>query len=778
MFSGNELGTNLTFNLLLQQAPVGILIVRGKEMIVELANTFYLEMFGKIASDFIGTSIFGSFPENELVGLEVFESIFQTGKSISDNEIMLDIFRHGQLEKCYFNYVGNPLMEDGHSQPLGIAFVVTEVTKQVLAKLALEKSELQFRNLVMHSQFAKAVVTGSDFSISLANETMLTKLWRKSIEDVQGKKLLTVFPELKTQKFPQILIQVYQSGQIYRENEALIWIEGKEGLRKHYLDFQLAPLLETDGSVSGIMISANDVTEMVNYKNDISEAAERLSLATEGTKLATWDLDLVTREILYSSRLPTLFGFTSGEKLKHSDLRLSLHPDDLANIVIPCFEKALVTGIYYYESRVIYPDGDVHWIRTHGKVLFDENKLPFRMLGTMMDITEDKETELRILTSEAKFRTLANTMPQFVWTADEMGNLFYFNQAVYSFSGLAEGDITGENWLKIVHPDDRAENIQKWQEAINFGVDFQIEHRFRRHDGSYRWQLSRAIAQRDGSGKIITWIGTSTDIHDRKLFIDELESKVLQRTEELTFMNEELTRTNLELAQFAYVASHDLQEPLRKIQTFAGRILETEHDRLSDKGKDYFARMRASSTRMQQLISDLIAFSGASVTEKHFELVDMNALLMRLLENLKEEIDNYDARITIQNLPEIRIIPFQMEQLFMNLLVNSMKFTAKEVQPVISIKVSTVTTAEITQLNLSLIKSYYCFSVEDNGIGFEAEYRERIFQVFQRLHHRNTYEGTGIGLAICKKIVENHNGKIVANSTLGKGAKFEIYLPK
>mgnify|MGYP003671589083 CR=1 FL=1 len=777
MFSGKETGMNLTFKYLIEQAPVGIVILRGEEMIVDLANSFYLEMFDKQEAEFIDASILDSFPVYRTEMAEMLGSVLSSGQAYQDNEVKLELFRYGAHEICYFNYICKPLLEENAQRPSGLILVVTEVTEQVTAKLDLERSELQLRNLVMQSQFAKAVFMGPEFIITMANEAMVTKLWRRKMAEVQGHKLLEVFPELNDQIFPKILKQVFESGKIHRENEAIALIAAQDGLRTFYLDYQYAPLFENDGTVSGIMVSVSDVTEKVLYRNEISDAAERLSLATEGTKLATWDLNLRTFEILYSNRLPTIFGYPKHEILSHSKLRDHAHPDDLETIVMASFNKAMESGVYYYEARIIQPDNNIRWIRTHGKVLFDEQNKPFRMLGTMMDVTDAKETELAIITSEAKFRTLANAMPQFVWTADEKGNLFYFNQAVYQYSGLNEQDITGEDWLKIVHPDDREENIRKWKAAIRTGKDFQMEHRFRRYDGIFRWQLSRAIAQRDITGNINTWIGTSTDIHDRKIFIDELESKVLQRTEELTSMNDELTRTNMELAQFAYVASHDLQEPLRKIQTFASRILETEFDRLSEKGKDYFSRMRASSTRMQQLISDLIAFSGANSAERHFELVDMNVLMNRLLDQLKEEIEHSGTTILVEKLPELLVIPYQMEQLFMNLLVNSMKFTEKGVQPIVEIAVTNVSLETKTNLTLPINKSYYCFAVEDNGIGFEAEYRDRIFQVFQRLHNRDTYEGTGIGLAICKKIVDNHAGKIVAFSELGKGARFEIYLP-
>ena len=613
--------------------------------------------------------------------------------------------------------------------------------------------------------------------ISIANESLLKTLWRRELHEVQGKKLLDVFPELAGQKFPAILKEVYNSGKTYRENEAVAYIDGPGGIKKYHLDYQYSPMFETDGSVSAIMVSVNDVTEKVESRQKMADAADRLSLATEGTQLATWDLNLQTKDIIYSSRLADIFAYTGISKMTHQDMRERIHPDDVHFIVENAFASALETGIYYYEARIIHPDHSIHWIRTQGKVLFDSDHVPLRMLGTMMDITDRKKAELALKTSEGKFRTLADSMPQFVWTSDNKGNIDYFNQSVYDYSGVSAEEMKRDGWIQIVHPDDRAENIELWFESIEKGTDFLFEHRFRKSNGEYRWQLSRAIPQKDSNGTIQMWVGTSTDIHDSKIFIDELESKVQLRTKELLIANEELVKTNMELAQFAYVASHDLQEPLRKIQTFATRILETESENLSPKGKDYFNRMQASSTRMQQLIVDLLAFSRANAVEKNYEQTDLNHLLILVKEQLQESIQQKNAVIISDHLPALTVIAYQFEQLFTNLIANSLKFTVPGVAPIIKISSGYVSGNEINLPEVDKNRSYQFLSFSDNGIGFDTQFKDRIFQVFQRLHSKTAYEGTGIGLAICKKIVENHHGFIDAVSEPGKGATFMIYLP-
>ena len=894
------------FRNTMMQAPVGITILRGSDLIVEMANDTYLQIVDRIEEEFVGRSLFESLPEVKEAVNPILQNILKTGIPYYGNEFEVTLIRAGIAEQCFFNFVYQPLLEADQSIS-GIITVATEVTQQVRAKHALQRSENQFRNLVIQSPFAKAVFKGEDMVITIANETMLRDLWKREIEEVQGKKLLDVFPELTGQKFPEILAGVYKNGITHRENEAMAYVESREGVKKYYLDFQYSPMFDLDGSVSGVLVSVNDVTEKVEARQMVSDSVERLSLATEGTQLATWDLNLQTRSIVYTPRLSQIFGQDEGKALTHWDLRDQIHPDDRVTIVEKAFEVALQTGIYYYEARIIHPDDSVHWIRTQGKIIFDQNHKPARMLGTMMDITSQKraeiiieesekryrdliqtlpvavytvdengyvnlfnkaavklwgrepelgkelwcgsyemhtldgeflphaecpmatalkekkaftveayikrpdgtlrniianpqpiydsnenitgamnvvvditdrkEAEFALKTSETKFRTLADFMPQFIWTADAEGNLNYFSQSVFKYSGLPFAEIQQNGWLVIVHPDDRDENIKAWNEAVKNGFDFACEHRFRRHDGEYRWQLSRAIPQRDADGIIQMWVGTSTDIHDSKLFIDELELKVQQRTRELTVINDELIRTNIELGQFAYVASHDLQEPLRKIQTFATRIMETEHSNLSDRGKDYFKRMQSSSTRMQQLIVDLLAFSRANAVEKNFEETDLNILLQNVKEQLQESIQQRGAIIRCTPLPTLNVIVYQFEQLFTNLIANALKFVKNETIPSLNISAGIIAGKNAGISELDPLKNYHFISFADNGIGFDPQFKDRIFQVFQRLHNKTSFEGTGIGLAICKKIVDNHQGAITAIGKPGLGAEFIVYLP-
>lgn len=263
----------------------------------------------------------------------------------------------------------------------------------------------------------------------------------------------------------------------------------------------------------------------------------------------------------------------------------------------------------------------------------------------------------------------------------------------------------------------------------------------------------------------------------------EMEERIQQRTLELRTANEDLVKMNKELESFTYISSHDLQEPLRKIQTFTKLIQEKEQANLSDKGKDYFQRMQNAAARMQQLITDLLAFSRLNTTERVFEKKDLQAIIAEVKNEFKEAIETQQATILVTGHCVIDVIPFQFRQLLHNLIGNALKFASRDRPLHITIK-SMISKGAVlhesfpfTAEKLIPAINYCHISLADNGIGFDPEYKSRIFELFQRLNSKEEYAGTGIGLSIVKKIVENHYGLITATGELGKGAQFDIFIP-
>ena len=261
-------------------------------------------------------------------------------------------------------------------------------------------------------------------------------------------------------------------------------------------------------------------------------------------------------------------------------------------------------------------------------------------------------------------------------------------------------------------------------------------------------------------------------------------AELIIANKELVFQNEEkekraeeLSIANKELLAFTYISSHDMQEPLRKIQTFVSLILENENRNLSENGKYNFQRMRLAAERMQQLIIDLLAFSRINTTDHKFEKTELRLIVEEIKTELKDAIQEKNATIESSKLCSANIIPFQFRQLLYNLISNALKFSNPAVSPKIMIQSRIVKGCGLNNEKLSREKNYCHIIIKDNGIGFEPHFSERIFGVFQKLHNKDVYGGTGIGLAIVKKIVENHKGIITATSELNKGATFDIYIP-
>jgi two-component system CheB/CheR fusion protein len=299
----------------------------------------------------------------------------------------------------------------------------------------------------------------------------------------------------------------------------------------------------------------------------------------------------------------------------------------------------------------------------------------------------------------------------------------------------------------------------------------------KRHDGMYRWVANSGVPRYTPEGLFEGYIGSCMDIQATKLAHEEMERIVAERTRDLQEANDQLEKSNEQLEQFAYVSSHDLQEPLRKIQTFSDLVLQ-KIDEPGSNVKLYVQKVISSAGRMSVLIEDLLNFARINKTDEKFEMVDLNKVLENVVNDFEVLINQKHATITKTLMPRVKAIPIQMNQLFFNLIGNALKFSDEN--PVIDISARQLPREELKAYPLlqNSSRNYVELTFKDDGIGFDQAYADQIFTIFQRLNDKQKYAGTGIGLAICKKIVENHNGVIKAEGKRGIGAKFTIVLPE
>jgi PAS domain S-box-containing protein len=713
---------------------------------------------------------------------EGYQKVFEKG-FVADYPLTIK-HKNGNLTDVLYNA---SVYKDDKGNVLGVFAAARDVTDRKKAEEKIIESENEIRKvkeqLELSIQAGKIGVWFWD-----VKKDILT--WSKEQNEMYGfsaSEVITSAAQFNALMVPEDLnrIQVDQSGgdridheydfRIIRKNDGeLRWIKSRA---RNTLDSQGA--LQ---SISGVNI---DVTEQVLAFNKIKESEEALAKqkqllesVTENAGMALFLMDEKQYCIYMNQAAEKMTGFTlkelKGEKL-HYHVHHS-HPDGSPYPMEECpIDQALPS-----QNRMKGEEVFVHKEGFFFPVAYTASPITFNgtTIGTVIEIrdtTEEKRKEQELKTSESRFRSLAETLPQMVWVMSGDDVMEYGSKNWKEYSGI---DDVMEAWNYMIHPDDRERSTAFWNQVLAQRKGFQKEVRLKNKEGIYRWFDSVGEPVLDANEKISKWVGSLTDIHERKAIEEMLELKVATRTQELYDKNAELQELNKELEAFTYISSHDLQEPLRKIQTFAGRIIGKEKEQLSDTAKDYFSRMQNAATRMQTLIQDLLLFSSLGKSERKFEITGMNKMVEEVKEELKEVMEEKHAFIEATELGEVNIIPFQFRQLLHNLISNALKFSRVDVPPRIIIKSLIAKGLQLNNDKLLPDTKYCHISFADNGIGFDKIFSEKIFGVFQKLHGKEEYAGTGIGLAIVKKIVDNHNGIVTAVSELGKGATFNIYLPQ
>ncbi|HLO92550.1 MAG TPA: PAS domain-containing protein [Lentimicrobium sp.] len=490
-----------------------------------------------------------------------------------------------------------------------------------------------------------------------------------------------------------------------------------------------------------------------------------------------WNLD--TLELYYSDNFYRLLGCKPGEFKPDVDYFNSrfIHPDDKERIELEKTKTLSNKLADAWEYRIITKSGEIKHVRATSKVINRANH--HVLVGTIQDVTKElyklqqlqkRQEELRIANIELKtsLKVIQNAEISAGlghWHINLDTNEFNFSENLQKISGYTSKDeITFETVLSLLHPDDRHNLIETSLKDYQMKRTSVSVFRIIRKDGRIRYIKGTSDKMRINRATFIVGIAQDiTSLIDKEIMLEE--------------KNLQLERQNDELASFNHMASHDLQEPLRKIMVLSKLIMENEDGNLSETSLNYFNRMLQSALRMQTLINDLLDYSRASNLSSIKIPYDLNRALKETLHNLKEEISIKKAKIEAEPLPVLNAVPGQIQQLFNNLIDNALKYSKSDVTPIIKISSKIVPGEQLTGFGLKKIAHYYCISFSDNGIGFDQKYANKIFELFQRLHSKTEYSGTGIGLTICKKVVQNHNGYITASGSPNEGSIFNLFFP-
>ena len=625
------------------------------------------------------------------------------------------------------------VLRDAEGRIVGGINVLIDITER---KNAQREVSEQFRAIVETTPQCVKIVA-PDGTLLFMNPPGLEMVGAPCPEAVVGKSVYNVIAPEDQERFCDFnkMICSGERGSLQFE------IVGLKGERRH-METHAAPLQHADGTTVHLAVT-HDITERKRAEG----TSFLLSAIVDSSDDAIISKNLEGVISSWNKSAQRLFGYTAEEAIGQTVASL-LIPDDRQEEE-PDILARLRRGerVDHFETVRRRKDGSlldisltISPVRNRKGVIIGASKIA-------RDITESKRVRAKLMESEARFRQLADSMPQIVWTARRDGFVDYFNERWYEFTGFGRDAQRDASWERILHPEDCDRTRETWHAAVSLGEPYNIEHRFfDRRENRWRWFITRAIPVRDAAGKVVKWFGTSTDIDDQKRIEDQLR------------------RANQDLEQFAFSASHDLQEPLRSIKIYSELLMKRHAPRLDGEALKFMSFLRNGATRMEALVRDLLTYTQATKFDEPPKVTNANEALKTALANLSGAIMETGAQVTNGPLPSLPVNGTHLQQLFQNLIGNAIKYRSPERPPAVHVEAERQ-------------KEHWVFSVSDNGMGIDPDYKESIFGLFKRLHSSNEYAGTGIGLAICRRIVDRYQGRIWVESEPGRGSTFRFTLP-
>jgi hypothetical protein len=772
---------------IIAEAPLAVALYVGRELVIGIANDVMLSYWGKDRA-VIGTTLEKAVPELEgQPFLQILDNVFTTGTIYQVYEEPARLALNGVLDVYYFDFTYKP-MYDERGEIYAILNTAVNVTDRVIAKRKRQESELKIRAIVDQSPVAIAFLSGKEMVIEVGNDRIF-ELWGKG-SAVTGMTIAELLPEVKDQGFIDLLENVYNTGEtFYGYDYPAKLMHGGE-LKEFYFDFTYSALRDEGGKVNGVLILAMDVTQRLQNMRRLQESESQIRAIVNSAPAA---MAVFRGEDLIVDVTNKAFQEIVGRKEDITGMPLlEAMPEMTGQKSVELIRHVLKTGekIHNYARQV---DIAKHGIMTHNYYnvsytpLFDADGKVTAVLDVAIDVTEAMKARQAIEEAEASLRGAIELAELGTWSFYPEGGMVTYSERMLQWFGFDGKTVKVEEVLKAIHEKDRERVAAAITRTLKPGSDRHYDEEYtvvNRINGRERILHAQGRAFFNEEGKPYLLTGTAQDITAQKKLQLELENQVKDRTEELQQANIELEQANRqlvhsneELAQYAYVASHDLQEPLRKISIFSNLLREKDTD---GRHTSVINKIIKSSERMSLLIKDLLEFSRLLNPDVRFTCVNLTETVKAVINDFELLIEEKSAKVSYENLAQIEAVPLQMNQLFYNLISNALKFVPKERQPLISIscKIAEAATVKEHIAHADPYLTYYIFTVKDNGIGISRQYAKQVFEVFKRLHGREEYSGSGIGLAICRRIVNNHNGAIFIESEPGVGTSFHILLPE
>jgi PAS domain S-box-containing protein len=730
------------------------------------------------------------------------EGVLRNGEPVTFQDVPILTYRHGQTQELFWTFYYSAILTDDGIIG-GILTTCLETTQGVQARQQLEQNRQQLLASFEEAPMAIALISKEKLTFLSANP-FYGQLVGRTPDQLVNKPLLEALPELTGQGFDDLLEEVIASGKPYIAHEVAVDIIRHHQLETIYVDLTYQPRREADNHISGALVVATDVTQQVRARQKIQESEAHLELLSNTVPAMIFYLDREQRYQTYNETFMNWFGVNATEALGKTVQEFL--GEEAYQKVLPHLAIAYTGQQERYELWAPSKMGTGRWLNiTYTPHLTDQGTV-LGLIVHAADITQTKQAELTLQASETALRSAIELAQLGTWHMDAPTGEISYSDRMQSWLGIQQATLKAEDSSHI-HPKDRERIRLALVKAQATGGPGQFDEVYTIiHGVTGQHRIIHASGQTmfAADGHPLSLAGTAQDVTIQQELQLALENQVQLRTEELAVVNQELmdsnatlaarnadltestallVRSNENLLKFAYVASHDLQEPLRKIQQFAD-LLQLQYADSTGEQLNYLHRMQSAAARMSMLIKDLLSFSRIATRRDESTFVSLQEVVRGVLIDLEEVITQTGAQIQVDVLPQLKGNASQLGHLFQNLLSNALKFSRVDangspISPQIAVRYARIDAVEIPPgvKPARLTPQYHLLEVTDNGIGFDERYLDRIFQVFQRLHSQKEYAGTGIGLAISEKVVLNHGGALTASSQPGQGATFRVYLP-